>query len=78
VSKLPLSSDAARHKFRVLAGQRWDSVKDTVKISCERFPSQKMNEKWCSDTIVKLLAESEVCQTIFLSSHLFFSSTIVF
>jgi small subunit ribosomal protein S35 len=60
VSKLPLSSDAARHKFKVLAGCRYDTVNDTFKIGCNRFPVQKMNEKWCSDTIVKLLAEAEV------------------
>jgi Mitochondrial ribosomal subunit protein len=60
VSKLPLSSEAARHKFKVLAGCRYDTVKDTFKIGCDRFPAQKMNEKWCSDTIVKLLAEAEV------------------
>lgn len=48
------------HKFKLLAGPRWDSLKNEFKISCELFPTVKMNEKWCSDTLDKLLVEAKV------------------
>lgn len=32
----------------------------TLKIACELFPASRMNEKWCSDTLDKLLAEANV------------------
>ena len=57
---LPLSTDAARHKFKLLAGPRWDSEKDEIKIACEMFPTDKMNEKWCSDTLDSMMLEAEV------------------
>lgn len=60
VARLPLSSDAARHKFRLLAGPRWDSDKDELKMACELFPTDRMNEKWCADRLDRLLAEAEV------------------
>ncbi|KAK4053775.1 37S ribosomal protein S24, mitochondrial [Microbotryomycetes sp. JL201] len=59
VADLPLSSDNARHKFKLIAGPRWNSLTDEVKIACEQFPTDKMNEKWCSDTLDKMLAEAE-------------------
>ncbi|KAM0792276.1 hypothetical protein ACM66B_004967 [Microbotryomycetes sp. NB124-2] len=59
VAQLPLSSDKARHKFKLLAGPRWNSLTDEVKIACELFPTDKMNEKWCSDTLDKMIAEAE-------------------
>ncbi|ORY72249.1 mitochondrial ribosomal subunit protein-domain-containing protein [Leucosporidium creatinivorum] len=59
VAKLPLSTDAARHKFKLLAGPRWNSQTDELKIACEMYPSAKMNEKWCSDTLDKLIKEAE-------------------
>ncbi|KAK4058901.1 37S ribosomal protein S24, mitochondrial [Microbotryomycetes sp. JL221] len=59
VADLPLSSDAARHKFKLISGPRWNSLTDEVKISCEQFPIDKMNEKWCSDTLDKMIAEAE-------------------
>lgn len=31
-----------------------------IKISCERFPEERMNLKWCSDTIDKLIEEANV------------------
>ncbi|KAI0348372.1 hypothetical protein BDW22DRAFT_1310029, partial [Trametopsis cervina] len=73
VSRLPLKSDAARHKFKLLAGVRWtpDPPKDSgvgvdeksgqhgfVKISCEDFPLPAQNLKWISDTLDRLIAES--------------------
>jgi small subunit ribosomal protein S35 len=30
----------------------------TIKISCERFPHERMNIKWCSDTVDKMLREA--------------------
>lgn len=60
VDSLPLSSEAAKHKFKLLAGPRWDSEKGEVKIGCELFPLDTMNEKWCSDTLDKMMAEAEV------------------
>lgn len=75
VSRLPLKSDAARHKFKLLAGVRWtpDPPKDSgvgvdeksgqhgfVKISCEDFPLPAQNLKWISDTLDRLIAESNV------------------
>ncbi|GAA6051174.1 hypothetical protein JCM3770_002574 [Rhodotorula araucariae] len=69
VAALPLATPAARHKFKLLAGARWTpplvagNAADAadhgeVKLSCEMFPSERMNEKWCSDTLDKLLAEA--------------------
>jgi small subunit ribosomal protein S35 len=31
-----------------------------IKISCERYPEERMNLKWCSDTIDKLIEEANV------------------
>lgn len=31
-----------------------------IKMSCERFPEERMNLKWCSDTIDKLIEEANV------------------
>lgn len=75
VSRLPLKSEAARHKFKLLAGPRWspDPPNDAglsqtennrehgfVKISCEDFPEAAMNLKWVSDTLDRMIAESNV------------------
>ncbi|GAA6023683.1 hypothetical protein JCM10207_008748 [Rhodosporidiobolus poonsookiae] len=64
VSALPLRSDAETHKFKLLAGPRWTPALDgkgqgSVKLACELFPSERMNEKWCSDTLDKLIAEAQ-------------------
>ncbi|GAA6026993.1 hypothetical protein JCM8097_006023 [Rhodosporidiobolus ruineniae] len=68
VSRLPLQTPEQRHKFKLLAGPRWtpplpgrtaqEDEDGTVKLACELFPSERMNEKWCSDILDKLLAES--------------------
>lgn len=58
---IPLASPAEHHKFRLIAGSRWDSDADTIKISCELFPTVKMNEKWCSDVLDKMVSEARVC-----------------
>ncbi|TFL06693.1 mitochondrial ribosomal subunit protein-domain-containing protein [Pterulicium gracile] len=72
VSDLPLSSDAARHKIRILAGVRWTPNPPAdagvsgavgwgdgfIKISCERFPEPAMNMKWASDVLDRLVLEA--------------------
>ncbi|GAA5965341.1 hypothetical protein JCM8115_002260 [Rhodotorula mucilaginosa] len=37
----------------------------TLKIACELFPASRMNEKWCSDTLDKLLAEANNAKDTF-------------
>ncbi|BGP53964.1 hypothetical protein JCM8202_002961 [Rhodotorula sphaerocarpa] len=37
----------------------------TLKIACELFPASRMNEKWCSDTLDKLLAEANSAKDTF-------------
>lgn len=75
VALLPLRNDAARHRFKVLAGVRWsiEPPKDAgigrdedvgkhgyIKISCEDFPKASMNLKWASDAIDRLIAAANV------------------
>ena len=55
-----LDKPLARRKFRILAGSRFDPTTDSVKISCDRFPTLSMNQKWCSDALDRLVKESEV------------------
>lgn len=89
-----LASQAAKRKFLLLAGVRWnpfggDAGEDTlplgpderldvlndvqgveqraldqgtgsIKISCERFPEERQNLKWCSDAMDKLIIEANV------------------
>lgn len=38
------------------AGKAATEDEGEFKLSCELFPNDKMNEKWCSDTLDKLLA----------------------
>lgn len=82
VARLPLKDDAARHKFKLLAGVRWspEPPKDSgfgsaetggqhgyVKIACEDFPEASMNLKWISDTIDSMLKEANVSYSSFAS-----------
>lgn len=55
-----LRSPQAAHKFRLLAGPRWNSESDEVKIACEDFPHADLNENWCSDTLDRLVNEANV------------------
>ena len=55
-----LDKPLAKRKFRILAGSRFDPKTDTVKISCDRFPTLSMNQKWCSDALSRLIKEAEV------------------
>ncbi|KDE04259.1 hypothetical protein MVLG_05287 [Microbotryum lychnidis-dioicae p1A1 Lamole] len=54
-----LGSEQAQHKFKLLAGPRWDATNDEVKMSCELFPTPEMNERWCSETLDKMIAEAK-------------------
>ncbi|SCV69188.1 BQ2448_2208 [Microbotryum intermedium] len=54
-----LGSEQAQHKFKLLAGPRWDATNDEVKLSCELFPTPEMNERWCSETLDKMIAEAK-------------------
>ncbi|GAA5947241.1 hypothetical protein JCM3765_001586 [Sporobolomyces pararoseus] len=63
------------HRFKLLAGPRYsppttttdaDEEGGTFKLSCELYPNEKMNEKWCSDTLDKLLKESKKSSNQFL------------
>jgi len=42
--------------------EKWilENGKGLVKISCERFPNQQMNSKWCGDRLLELIKEAEV------------------
>jgi len=60
LADVPLTSDKARHKFALLAGPRLNHATGEVKIACERFPTEQMNEKWCSDVLERMVTEAEV------------------
>ncbi|PCH33870.1 hypothetical protein WOLCODRAFT_60875 [Wolfiporia cocos MD-104 SS10] len=80
VSRLPLKSSAAIHKFKLLAGPRWTPQPPPnagidhneaggehgyIKISCEDFPKPAMNLKWASDALDRLIAEANDAQDTF-------------
>lgn len=79
VARLPLKDKHAIHKLKLLAGVRWtpEAPADAglspaekelehgfIKISCEDFPRARMNLKWISDTIDRLVAEANVCHPL--------------
>lgn len=71
ISALPLKTPEAVHKFKVLAGPRWDSHLEEFTLSSDRFASKEENAKWCSDTLDRLLSEAHVCiLVIFYAIHL--------
>lgn len=68
-----MNSPAAMHKFKLLSGKRWfesepksefdmsDHYSDPngmVKISCDDYSTRQMNEKWCSNTLDRLIEEA--------------------
>lgn len=59
-SESRLATPAALHKFKLLAGPRYDPDTDTIKISSDSFPSVEMNIKWASDALDRLIAAAEV------------------
>lgn len=63
-----IKSDDAARKFRLLAGPRWNSRDDTVKISCEQYTYQQFNEHWCSETLDKLIHEANVRHLVLCSN----------
>ncbi|SPO25211.1 related to RSM24 - mitochondrial ribosomal protein of the small subunit [Ustilago trichophora] len=55
----------SKHKLLLLAGSRFHSkgkegTAGEIKISCELFPNERQNMKWCSDTLDKLVNEANV------------------
>ncbi|SNX83665.1 related to RSM24 - mitochondrial ribosomal protein of the small subunit [Melanopsichium pennsylvanicum] len=57
----------SKHKLLLLAGSRFhskgrqeDADKGEIKISCELFPNERQNMKWCSDTLDALVSEANV------------------
>jgi len=66
-------SPAAMHKFKLLSGARWyaseglsewemsehdGDPEGSVKISCDDYGSQWLNQKWCSEALERLIAEA--------------------
>ncbi|TKY87696.1 hypothetical protein EX895_003277 [Sporisorium graminicola] len=57
----------SKHKLLLLAGSRFHpkakaQARDQgeIKISCELFPNERQNMKWCSDTLDALVQEANV------------------
>lgn len=46
--------------LRLLEKEAIEKGVGRIKISCERYPEERMNLKWCSDTIDKLIEEANV------------------
>lgn len=70
LSKAGVVKDAkSKHKLLLLAGSRFyakggkeglEQGKGEIKISCELFPNERQNMKWCSDTLDALVKEANV------------------
>lgn len=58
VSDLGLTPREA-HKFKVIAGVRYDATKDTFKLASERFPEPLQNTRYLADTLTALIKESK-------------------
>ncbi|KAL7007313.1 37S ribosomal protein S24, mitochondrial [Cystobasidiomycetes sp. EMM_F5] len=54
-----LTSAQSVHKFKLLAGPRYDPDRGSIKISSDSFPDPSMNAKWCSDALDRLIAEAQ-------------------
>ncbi|KAG0152133.1 hypothetical protein CROQUDRAFT_719395 [Cronartium quercuum f. sp. fusiforme G11] len=65
-----IASPEAMHKIKLIAGARWtaptirsafdtnehyDDPHGSVTIACDKYPSRAMNERWCSETVNRLL-----------------------
>lgn len=59
----------SKHKLLLLAGSRFhpkstaaqgEAPQGDIKISCELFPNERQNMKWCSDTLDALVNEANV------------------
>ncbi|GAK64178.1 mitochondrial ribosomal small subunit component [Moesziomyces antarcticus] len=65
-----VKDEKSRHKLLLLAGSRFhptatpatsqEQPKGDIKISCELFPNERQNMKWCSDTLDALIKEANV------------------
>lgn len=63
-----LKSDAAVHKFKLLAGVRFSDERQSVKVACERFPEEAQNVRWAAERIELLVKEANV-SILMMSSH---------
>ncbi|KAK9469833.1 mitochondrial ribosomal subunit protein-domain-containing protein [Lipomyces arxii] len=52
-------SDKRLHKFKVIAGQRYNPTTNKFKMSSENFPNSVQNKKYLVDTLKRLLSESK-------------------
>lgn len=65
-----IESPEAMHKIKLLAGIRWtapsirssfdtnehyDDPNGSITIACDKYPTRAMNERWCSETVDRLL-----------------------
>ncbi|SJX65954.1 related to RSM24-mitochondrial ribosomal protein of the small subunit [Sporisorium reilianum f. sp. reilianum] len=62
-----LKDAKSKHKLLLLAGSRFHPRgaapkrdQGEIKISCELFPNERQNMKWCSDTLDALVKEANV------------------
>ncbi|ODV90115.1 hypothetical protein CANCADRAFT_17492, partial [Tortispora caseinolytica NRRL Y-17796] len=51
--------DDSIHYMKLLAGQRYDPVKNMIRISCERFTESAQNREWVFDKFRKLYSEAK-------------------
>lgn len=52
-------NQAQQHKFKVLAGNKFNFTTDTFKLKSEQFPEASQNVRWLVDTVNKLVNESK-------------------
>ena len=48
-----------QHKFKVLAGDKFNHDEDTFQLKSERYPEAAQNVNWLVDTFNKLLTEAK-------------------
>lgn len=56
----PMGEEINYEDLRLLEKEAIEKGLGMIKISSERFPEERMNLKWCSDTIDKLIEEANV------------------
>lgn len=60
----PMGEEVKYEDLRLLEKEAIKNGLGMIKISSERFPEERMNLKWCSDTIDKLIEEANVSKKI--------------
>lgn len=56
----PMGEEIYTENTEDLERQALEEGLGRIRISCERYPEERMNLKWCSDTIDKLIEEANV------------------